>query len=75
QVASYLNRALEKTKTQGFYYRIPELARVSVKQPDGSLKETQCLISQLGVVTYLPASKWKVNFHEETGGIKKVVID
>ena len=75
QVASYLNRALEETKTQGFYYRIPELARVGVKQPDGSFKETQCLISQLGVVTYLPASKWKVNFHEETGGIKKVVIE
>ncbi len=75
QVASYLNRAQEENKTQGFYYRIPELARVSVKQNDGAATETQCLINQLGVVTYLPASKWKVNFHEKTGGIKEISID
>ncbi|MFC2101432.1 DUF4831 family protein [Bacteroidota bacterium] len=75
QVASYLNRAVEETKTQGFYYRIPELARVSVKQPNGTADETQCLVNQLGVVAYLPASKWKVNFHEKTGGIKEVAID
>ena len=75
QVAGYLNRALDKPKTQGFFYRIPELARVSVKLPDGSLEETQCLINQLGVVTYLPTSRWKVNFHEDTGGIRNIVID
>ncbi len=75
QVANYLNRAEEEAKTQGFSYRIPELARVSVKQPDGTTKETQCLINQLGVVSYLPASKWKVNFHEKTGGIKEVAIN
>ena len=75
QVASYLNRALEETKSQGFYYRIPELARVTVKQGAGLIEQTQCLINQLGVVTYLPVSRWKVKFHEETGGIKGVVID
>jgi len=74
QVANYLNRAEEEAKTQGFSYRIPELARVSVKQPDGTTKETQCLINQLGVVSYLPSSKWKVNFHEKTGGIKEIAI-
>lgn len=75
QVASYLNRAREESKTQGFYYRIPELARVTVKQSGGTQEEAQCLISQLGVVTYLPASQWKVNFHEKTGGIKEVTIN
>ncbi|MFH1159796.1 MAG: DUF4831 family protein [bacterium] len=75
QVASYLNRALKETKTQGFYYRIPELARVTVKQTDGTFEETQCPINQLGIVTYLPVNKWKIRFHEETGGIKEVVID
>ena len=75
QVASYLNRALGETKSQGFYYRIPELARVTVKQGAGLIEQTQCLINQLGVVTYLPVSQWKVKFHEETGGIKGVVID
>ena len=75
QVASYLNRAQEETKSQGFYYRIPELARVTIKQGAGLIEQTQCLINQLGVVTYLPVSRWKVKFHEETGGIKGVVID
>jgi len=75
QVASYLNRALEETKSQGFYYRIPELARVTVKQGAGLIEQTQCLINQLGVVTYLPVSRWKVKFHEETGGIKGVVLE
>jgi len=75
QVSGYLNRAVEEDKTHGFYYRIPELARVSVTLPDGTVEETQCMINQLGVVTYLPASKWKVNFHETTGGIKEVVIN
>ena len=75
RVASYLNRALEETKSQGFYYRIPELARVTVKQGAGLIEQTQCLINQLGVVTYLPVSRWKVKFHEETGGIKGVVLE
>jgi len=75
RVAGYLNRAPEETKSRGFYYRIPELARVTVKQGDGLIEQTQCLINQLGVVTYLPVSGWKVKFHEETGGIKGVVID
>ncbi|MBN1199462.1 MAG: DUF4831 family protein [Bacteroidales bacterium] len=75
QVASYLRRAEEEAKIHGFYYRIPELARISVRQPDGATEETQCLINQLGVVSYLPASQWKVNFHEKTGGIKEVAID
>ena len=75
EVASYLNRAQEETKSQGFYYRIPELARVTVNQGAGKIEQTQCLINQLGVVTYLPVSQWKVKFHEETGGIKGVVID
>ncbi|MBE0648769.1 MAG: DUF4831 family protein [Bacteroidales bacterium] len=75
QVANYLNRASEEEKNHGFYYRIPEIARVTVKQPNGMVGETQCLVNQLGVVTFLPASKWKVNFHEKTGGIKEVAID
>ena len=74
QVASYLNRAREDAKEIGFYYRIPEMALVSVKGIDGTLYEKQCLINQLGVVTHLPVSQWKVQFHESTGGVKAVEI-
>ena len=69
-VANYLKKSEKKTKVQGFSYRIPELARVTVKLDENTQEETQCLVSQLGVVTNLPAHKWKVRFHKETGGIK-----
>ena len=73
-VANYLKKAEKDSKVKGFSYRIPELARVSVKLDENTQEETQCLISQLGVVTNLPASKWKVQFHKETGGIKSMEI-
>ena len=73
-VANYLNKAEKDTKIHGFSYRIPELARVSVKLDENTQEETQCLVSQLGVVTYLPASKWELQYHKETGGIKGLKI-
>lgn len=69
-VSGYLTRAEKETKDHGFFYRIPELARVTVKLDENTQEENQCLISQLGLVTFLPANKWKVQFHESTGGIK-----
>lgn len=75
QVVNYLRRAEDKSREHGFYYRIPELAKVTIRQPDGAIEETQCLINQLGVVSWLSPLQWKVNFHEETGGIKEVAID
>lgn len=74
-VASYLKRAEKETKVHGFYYRIPELARVTVRLNDFTQEETQCLIDQLGLVTFLPVNKWKVRFHEDTGGIKGLQMD
>ena len=73
-VADYLKNAVKDTKVHGFSYRIPELARVTVKLDENTQEETQCLVSQLGVVTFLPAGKWKVQFHKETGGIKGLEI-
>jgi hypothetical protein len=73
-VAAYLKKAEKDTKVQGFSYRIPELARVTVKLDENTQEETQCLVAQLGVVTNLPASKWKVQFYKETGGIKGLEI-
>jgi hypothetical protein len=74
-LSGYLSKATKEAKTHGFYYRIPELARVTLKLDDNTQEESQCLISQLGVVTYLPAAKWKVQFHKETGGIRSLMIE
>jgi hypothetical protein len=75
-LASYLkNVPYDEKVKHGFYYRIPELAKVTVRLDENMQDETQCLVSQLGVVTYLPAANWKVKFHKETGGIREVVLD
>ena len=74
-LAAYVKRLVEEKKSHGFYYRIPELARVTVKLDENLQDETQCLVSQLGVVTNLPANKWKVTFYKETGGIKGMVVE
>ena len=75
-LSAYLKKITEdEKKSHGFYYRIPELAKVNVKLDENLQDETQCLVSQLGVVTYLPANKWKVNFFPETGGVKGIVVE
>ena len=75
-LSAYLkNTAYDDKKNHGFFYRIPELARVTVKLDENLQDETQCLVSQLGVVTFLPANKWKVKFYKETGGVKGIVVD
>lgn len=74
-VLNYLKKTEDTKKSRGFYYRIPELARVTVKVDENLQEETQCLVSQLGVVSYLPASKWKVRFYRETGGIRTMTLE
>jgi len=75
-LSAYLKKITEdEKKSHGFYYRIPELAKVTVKLDENLQDETQCLVSQLGVVTNLPANKWKVNFFPETGGVRGVVVE
>ncbi|HSN49743.1 MAG TPA: DUF4831 family protein, partial [Bacteroidales bacterium] len=74
-ISNYMKRVEEKKSSHGFYYRIPEIARVTVKVDEDLQKETQCLISQLGVVSSLPVNKWKVGFYKETGGIRSVVLE
>jgi hypothetical protein len=69
-VGTYMKKVEPGKKSRGFFYRIPELARVIVKADVNIQEETRCLVSQLGVVSFLPASSKKVQFFEETGGIK-----
>jgi uncharacterized protein involved in tellurium resistance len=75
-LSAFLKRTTgDDKKNHGFYYRIPELAKVTVKLDENLQDETQCLVSQLGVVTYLPVNKWKVRFYKETGGVKGIVVE
>ncbi len=74
-VSSFLKRNEEIKKSHGFFYRIPELARVTVKVDDNLQEETQCLVNQLGIISFLPVNKWKVNFYPETGGIKGLELE
>ena len=74
-VSAYLQKAGKFEKSNGFFYRIPEYARVTVKVDENTQEEQQCLISQLGLITNLPSSNWKVLYHKETGGIKSLSIE
>ena len=74
-LSTYMRRTGENSRSHGYYYRIPELARVTVKVDDNLQEETQCLVSQLGIVSFLPTNKWKVQFYKETGGIKGVSLE
>lgn len=73
-VASFLGKAEEKQEFLGLAYRIPELAKITVKVDEENQTETQCMVSQLGVITRLPSGKWNVQFHETTGGIKSAGV-
>jgi hypothetical protein len=74
-VSGFLKRRGDNSKSHGFFYRIPELARVTVKVDENLTQETQCLVSQLGIVSFLPTNKWKVQFYKETGGIKAMSVE
>jgi len=74
-VSSFLSRIPDENREKGFYYRIPEFARIMVTGPAGIMEETQCLVNQLGVISVLPVNRWKVRFHEQTGGISGVIIE
>lgn len=74
-ISGYLKKTENSRKPYGFFYRIPELSRIIVKVDENLQKESQNLVNQLGVVSYLPAGKWKVNLYPETGGIRSVDVE
>ena len=74
-VSGFLKRNEDTKKLHGFFYRIPELAKVTVKVDENLQEETQCLVNQLGIISFLPVNKWKVNFYPETGGIKSLNLE
>jgi len=62
-------------KNRGLYYRIPQQSRVQVSSGVNVLFENIELISQLGIVTYLPANAYgEVVFNPITGAISLISI-
>ena len=65
-----------KRKGKGFHYRIPDQAVVKVKMANELLAESRFLVSQLGVLTFLPFENVKeVQFYPETGSVKYFRLD
>lgn len=64
-------REKRNRKHTGFFYRIPNKANVKVRMEDEILAESRFLLSQLGVLSFLPyESVREIQFHPETGSIK-----
>jgi hypothetical protein len=60
----------------GLYYRIPDKANVDVKVGGQVKLETQFLINQLGVVTFLPATSLRnISIDNNTGTLRRVVLE
>ncbi|MFW6224107.1 MAG: DUF4831 family protein [Bacteroidota bacterium] len=59
----------------GFYYRMPEYARLTVKQ--GTVPRVEALypISQFGVINSLPPGYNKIKFYPSSGMIRTIDID
>lgn len=60
----------------GLYYRIPDKANVVFKVGGQVKLETQFVINQLGVVTFLPASSIRnIGFDKNTGTIRHITLE
>lgn len=71
-----LRREQASRKLHGFYYRIPELAEVSLRVGGMEIAEKEMIISQMGLITYLPAGNMSnVMFHPESGAIMHAVSE
>ena len=68
-------QAHDDTKPQGFYYRVPAIAAVSVEKGPEVLVESDILVAQLGFVAALPGqrtyqTKYMVTLDPATGALQ-----
>ena len=59
----------------GFYYRIPATSLVTLEVNDDIVLRDNLQIAQFGIVSYLPSSVTAVQFHQETGGVKNLILE
>ncbi len=68
--------AMESHLTRkGFHYRIPEHADLKLKIGDSTRASARVLVSQFGIVTYLPATDMEIRFDPKTGSLKSIGIE
>ena len=69
----FINRNIDPEKDKdGFFYRIPEHATVTI-QKDGKIKaDARFLISQFGTIATLPPEHFEIEFYPNTGFIKSI---
>jgi len=68
-------KAHDEKKEQGFYYRVPAVASVQLREATEVLTETQLVVAQLGFVAALPRqrtyqSDYQVTLDPATGALK-----
>lgn len=69
-------REQSSKKIHGFYYRIPEKSMVTLRVSGLPVAEEQMLISQMGLVTFLPAGNMSnTRFHPENGSVLNAVSE
>lgn len=70
------NRKSDKRAAIGLYYRIPEKAAFVIRKGSETLAEKDFLVSQLGVVSSLPARGVSViEMHPQTGSIMRLKLE
>ncbi len=63
-------------ESHGLYYRIPDKATVAVKVGGQVKLESQFVINQFGVITFLPATSIRnIGIDYNTGTVKRVVLE
>ena len=72
---SFVEKNSDNKNKHGFYYRIPESAKFTIKQGSTLKAEASFLIAQFGVVTSLPAKYSKIQFYPNSGAIRKVEVN
>ncbi len=60
---------------KGFHYRIPEHADLKLKIGETTRASTRILVSQFGIITYLPAVDMEISFCPKTGSVKSIGIE
>jgi len=66
-----LLREQGRRRHTGFFYRMPDMAKINLRMGNETLAESNFLVSQLGVVSFLPYENLKeIQFYPETGSVK-----
>jgi hypothetical protein len=62
--------------SRGLYYRIPDKANITINVGGQTKLETQIVINQFGIVTFLPATSIQnISIDNNTGTLRQVVLE